>query len=325
MLKFGAGMNAIKLIAQHEVVSLIKLDELITVVEDAYKAQAEGRTSPTQYINMKVGSNMVHFKAGFIRSSKYFTVKYSGGFWGNENTNFPVDPGYVIAHDADTGLPKLMFLDDGAITNYRTAASGAVAIKYLANEESRVVGIIGNGIQARLQIEAALLVRPGIERVQAWGRNPQRLDAYINEMRSRFSHIEFLSCSEPRTAIHGADIVITATASTAPIVKPEWLSPGSQIVAVGACAPDMQEHDPLVFKKVAKIYADSVERCLQDGEIHHALEAGVIGRNDITGELGSLIIGQTPTRANKNETIFVDLVGLGILDAAVVEYLSSKL
>lgn len=317
--------SALKIIDHADTLALMEFDELILAVERAYLAQAQGRASPSQYINMKVNGNLVHFKAGYIENAQCFAIKYSGGFLGNQGSNAPIDPGYVVAHDAKSGVPKILFLDDGAITNYRTAAAGAVAVKWLSNAESKTIGIVGTGVQARLQVEAALRVRPNIAMVKAWGRSAEKLGKYLEDMRSKFPCVEFLGCAEPRDAISEADIVITTTASCAPIVLSEWIAAGTLIVAVGACAPEMQELDPAVLKMADKIYADSVERCIADGEIHHALQAKLISRADISGELGAALAGQIPGREHATEIIVFDMVGLGILDAATVECLEAKI
>ena len=150
------------------------------------------------------------------------------------------------------------------------------------------------------------------------------MNKYVQDISSKHRSLTVNPCSEVRDVVNNVDILITVTPSREPIVHAEWITPGMYIVAVGACAPYMQEHDPNVLKKANYVYADSIEKCTHDGEIHHALEQGIISKTDITGELGQLIQGQIPGRTNDNDITFVDLVGLGIQDATAAEYLLLK-
>jgi ornithine cyclodeaminase len=304
--------------------SLIDFPGLIESAEVAFTAQATGLASTPAYINLPIGEHFAHYKAGYLKGSKYFAMKYSGGFWANPDYGLPVDFGYVILHAAQTGKPEIMFADGGLITDYRTAAAGAVAAKYASRENSAVVGVIGTGMQARLQAEALPYVRPDIRTVRVWGRNPDHLKLYVDEMSVKLPNITFLGVPTAMEAATGVDILITATFSREPIVKALWIMPGTHITAVGACAPYMQEHEPAVLTKADKIYADSIEKCASDGELHHALGEKTIAREKITGELGQLILGTAPGRVTDQEITFVDLVGLGIQDATAAEYLLQK-
>jgi ornithine cyclodeaminase/alanine dehydrogenase-like protein (mu-crystallin family) len=304
--------------------ALMDFPGLIESAERAFVAQAQGKASAPAYINMPIGENFAHYKAGYIAGSAYFAVKYSGGFWGNEKLQLPVDYGYVVVHSAKTGKPEVMFWDGGAITDYRTAAAGAVASKYASRENSTIVGVIGTGIQARLQVEALMYVRPKLTTVKIWGRNAEHVAAYISEMSKKFPKLKYVACDKPENAVTGVDIVITVTPSREPIVKANWIDKGTHITAIGACAPYMQEHEPQVLAVADKIYVDSIEKCSHDGELHHALDEKVISPEKITGELGNLISHTIPGRQSNEEITFVDLVGLGIQDATAAEYLLKK-
>lgn len=316
----------LRIVDRNNTLALLDFPSLITSAERAFVAHTQGNASPPQYINMPVGKqHFAHFKAGHIEKDPHFAVKYSGGFWGNTAKGLPVDYGFVMVFDAQTGKPEVMFLDQGAITDYRTAAAGAVAAKYLSRENSTVASVIGTGTQARLQIEALLHVRPSITRVQIWGRSSKHVDAYLKEMHEKFPSLTITAHDTPSQAMQEADILVTVTASHEPIVRPEWITPGMHITAVGACTPSMQEHDPLVLAKATRIFADSIEKCIADGELHHAIESKTITRERITGELGAVITGSVQGRVHDDDITFVDLVGLGVQDAAAAETLMSKL
>jgi ornithine cyclodeaminase len=304
--------------------SLIDFPGMIFSAEDAFISQSQGIASPPGYINMPIGENFAHYKAGYKLGSTTFAIKYSGGFWGNAKNHLPVDYGYVIVHDAETGKPTVMFCDEGTITDYRTAAAGAVAAKYASNVDATHVGIIGTGVQAHLQLEALLFVRPSIQTVTVWGHTPDHVGAYVTDMKKKLPQLTYQACSTPKEASSHVDILITATPSRSPIVQSEWISPGTHITAVGACAPYMQEHDPKTLAKATYLFVDSIEKASMDGEIHHGLDAGTITRALITGELGDLIRGTVHGRSSQSDITFVDLVGLGIQDATAAAYLYTK-
>lgn len=315
----------IEIIDRKSTLNLMDFPGLINSAKIAFKSFAEGKSSLPGYINIPVGKHFIHYKAGYRIGSKYFVVKFSGGFWANAKEGLPVDYGYVIVHLAKTGEPIVMFQDLGAITDYRTAAAGALTSKLLARKNSTRVGVIGSGIQARLQIEALLYVRKHVQEVKVWGRTNLHVRKYVNEMTAKYKDIRFLKCDNPKDAVREVDILITASASNAPIIEADWISKGTHVVAVGACTPEMQEHHPDVLKKADKLYADSVEKSSHDGETFHALKAGLIKKDDICGELGELIIHKIPGREKDEEITFVDLVGLGIQDATAAEYLLQKM
>jgi ornithine cyclodeaminase/alanine dehydrogenase-like protein (mu-crystallin family) len=316
---------SLKIIDRQQTLDLVDFPGFIKSASIAFESFSEGKTSTPAYINIPLGDNFIHYKAGYRKKSDYFVMKYSGGFWGNAEKDLPVDYGYVMVHLSETGEPVYMFYDLGAITDYRTAAAGALSCKLLSREDSEVVGVIGSGIQARLQLEALLHVRSNIKLVKVWGRTAEHVDDYVCEMSTKFKEIDFNKCVAPEEAVRGVDILLTVTAAKTPIVKAEWVSQGTHITAIGACTPIMQEHYPDVLKKADKLFADSIEKASEDGEVHHAIDAGEITKNDISGEIGQLVLEEVPARESDKEITFVDLVGLGIQDATAAEYLLEKL
>ncbi|MCA9382132.1 ornithine cyclodeaminase family protein [Candidatus Dojkabacteria bacterium] len=311
-----------KIINKEETLGLIDFPGLIKTAEEAYSIQSSGTQKSAYYINMPINKgDFAHYKVGFKPESKYFVLKYSGGFWSNGGDN---SYGYVIVHDSSTGEPLYMFQDNDTITNYRTAAAGAFTSKLLSNEDSHRVGLIGTGIQARLQIEALTHVR-NIDTVKVWGRNEEKVDIYVEEMQAKFPKIKFVKCQNPEEATIETDILVTVTYSDKPIIMPEWLKPGMHIAAVGACGPEMQEFDSKAMSVASKVYVDSIDKAALDGELHHALEDGGFKLSDLTGELGEVVNGKVKGREGQDEITFADLVGLGIQDATAAEYLLSKL
>jgi ornithine cyclodeaminase len=224
----------------------------------------------------------------------------------------------VVVFDARTGAPAAFLMDNGYITDLRTAAAGAVAAKHLAKGSIERVAVIGSGAQARLQ--PALLARVRSYRdVRVWGRNPVRAGACAEDLGRRGDlpagaavHV----APSARAAVEGVDLVITATASREPIVRAEWLAPGALVIAVGSDGADKQELEVEVMKRADRIVADSLPQCLRLGEIHHAVERGAIRKEKVDAELGEITSGRKPGRRADSEIIVCDLTGVGVQDVA---------
>ena len=222
------------------------------------------------------------------------------------------------------GVNGNTIVDKGLTTDYRTAAAGAYTSRLLAKNDSKKVGVIGTGIQAHLQIEVLSYVFK-FEEVHIWGRDPSKVEAYIIDMKELLPEVDFIKADSPKDASSNVDILITTTYATSPIVKSEWISSGTHIVAVGACGPEMQEHEVEVLLNSDKVYVDSIEKASLDGELHHVLEQGRSVSEAVHGELGDVILGKVTGRERNDEITFVDLVGLGIQDATAAEYMMSQI
>ena len=177
------------------------------------------------------------------------------------------------------------------------------------------VAIIGVGSQARYQLEALLGVRRP-KAVVAWGRDRRKAEDYAAEMTAKH-HLSVEAVGSPEVACRGSDLVITVTPSHEPLVHANWVEPGMHITAVGADGPDKQELDVEVLRKADKVVADRLEQCLRIGEIHHAVDAGALRKEDVYGELGEIAAGMKRGRESDDEITVADLTGVGVQDAAV--------
>jgi len=221
----------------------------------------------------------------------------------------------VLVFDATTGAPAAALIDNGYLTDVRTAAAGAVAARYLARAEPRVVAVIGTGSQARLQVRMLAQVR-SFETLRVWGRRRDAAEAVIRDLAGGLPPGVRADVAEtPEAAVTGADLIYTVTASRTPLVRAAWIGAGALIVAVGSDGADKQELDVEVLATADRIVADSLAQCRRIGEIHHALAARVIGESQVT-ELGRITGGLAPGRVAPDERIVCDLTGLGVQDVA---------
>ena len=183
------------------------------------------------------------------------------------------------------------------------------------------VGVLGSGVQARYQLEALLLVRKP-QRVVVFSPSAERARAYAEEMQSKWA-IAVTAVPSPREAVEGSDVIITATPARTPIVAAGWVLAGAHITAMGSDGSEKQELDIGVMQKATKIVVDHRAQCLEVGECHHAVAAGVLRPDDIYGELGELAaVKSKPGRESDDEITIADLTGVGIQDAALANYVA---
>ena len=325
--------SGVRFVSGKEASDILKegLPELITEIEIGFKQLAQGKALSLPFINFTTPGlsgirGHVHFKAGYVEGDDHFVFKYSGGFWGNREAGMRGSPdsGFFVIFNAFTGKPEMMVEGgDFTLTDYRTAAAGAVAAKYLSNPDSKDVGIIGNGVQAKLQMIALKEIRP-IRSVKVWGRNPDHVKQYFEWMKGELPEIAFQEKNTIEETVKDVDVIITATPSSKALISSGWISKGTHITAIGACGPTMQELDPNIFVRADKVYADSIDACVINGDIHHAIEKGLIKRKQITGELGQVIAGMVPGREKNDEITVIDLVGLGVQDAKAGNWFYKK-
>ncbi len=307
-----------KIYSEAEIKEKVNLREAIEAVERSFAAYSSGQAVLPGFINLDLPEfqGEVHVKGAYIRGDKYYVIKVASGFYRNPELGLSVGNGLMLVFRAQTGEPAAVLLDRSYLTEVRTAAAGAVAAKYLAKERLDKVAVIGSGVQARFQLRALAAVR-SFETVYVWSRYLENVLRYVEEMAGVFSQVKFEAAGSAEEAVAGADLLITATPSRQPIVRAEWLKPGVHITAMGSDGPEKQELFPEVLARADRIFCDSVAQCRRLGELHHALKAGVISEDRVSGEIGELVLGLKPGRQKEEEITVADLTGLGVQDAAI--------
>lgn len=301
-----------------EIASLLTLDDYLKAVEDAFRMHAEGRTLAPGLLHVDSHEGEFHIKAGGLDLEKtYFGLKVNGSFFKNkERYGLPAIQGAVILFDGDTGSP-LAILDSIEITIQRTGAAAAVAARYLAREDSRVATICGCGNQGRIQLKALMRVR-SIQRAFAYDADPTIAEKYAEDM-TRELGVPVVAARDLGAAASQSDVVITCTPSKKPYLMKDYIKPGAFVAAVGADSPDKQELESALLVG-NKVVVDILEQCALVGELHHALDAGLMTRRDVYSELGPLVAGKVPGRTSREEITIFDATGTALQDvAAAVE------
>jgi len=247
---------------------------------------------------------------------KALGVKVITAFPENLNKGLPLILGTVLLNDSSTG-ELLGIFEGGYVTALRTGAAGGISAKYLAREDSEVVGLFGTGPQAQTQLEAVAVVRK-IKKAKVISRDPGHVKAFCNEM-GKLLDIDVVPAKDSKDAVVGCDIVITATSAQQPVFKGEWLERGTHIIGIGSHhGPGIKEIDEVAVKK-SKLVVDSREACLAEaGDIIDPIRSGVITADHIYAELGEIIAGKKKGRENDSEITFFKSVGLAIQDVSTV-------
>jgi ornithine cyclodeaminase len=315
------------ILREPEIRSLLDPQACIAAMERAFAAYSSGQAELPSVIHLDVPEHQgeIHVKAGHVRGGAHYAVKIVSGFANNPSLGLPANDGMVVVFDATTGAPAAFLLDNGYITDLRTGAAGAVAAKFLARKRVTTVAVIGTGGQARYQTEMLAQVR-NFSEVRVWGRDSNKAWACADDLGKRpaIPACNFAVSDSVQSAVQGADLVITVTASREPLVRAEWLKPGVTVIAVGSDGPDKQELYVGVLSRADKIVADSLPQCLRLGEIHHAVEQGAITKEKVHAELGELTAGRKPGRTSEDEIIVCDLTGVGVQDVAAAALIMER-
>jgi ornithine cyclodeaminase len=285
--------------------------------EEGFVAYSEGRVvvPPVGYLHFEEVSGDCHIKYGYIKGDEYFVVKIATGFYRNPELGFPVGNGMMALFNQRTGQLEALLLDEGYLTDMRTAAAGAVAAKYLAPKEIKRIGIIGTGVQARMQLEMLKNVID-CRKVVIWGRDENKRERYRSEMAGKGFSVETVSRLEELAA--RCNLIVTTTAAREPLLRAREIRPGTHITAVGADAPGKQELDPEIFKRADVRVVDSVAQCVDHGEACHAVAAGLVGGNQLV-ELGVVIKHAELGRTNERQVTVADLTGVAVQDIQIAK------
>ncbi|WP_026381076.1 cyclodeaminase [Afifella pfennigii] len=309
------------ILTETELRECVGLDaKAVEVVEGAFRALAGGDVVMPPILSMAIAQKHgeVDVKTAYVPGLAHFAVKVSPGFFDNPKRGLPSLNGLMLLFDADTGLLAAVLLDNGYLTDIRTAAAGAVAARHLAPRKVRAAGVIGAGLQAELQVKALRLERD-FERLLVWARNDASAKAYAARMGEALGLPVDIAAS-PQEVVRSAQCVVTATPSRTPLIRSEWLHEGLHITAMGSDAPDKNELDPQIIACADRFVCDRVSQSLLLGEMRAARAAGAIEEDFAPPELGQICAGDKPGRRDEAEVTVCDLTGTGVQDTAIASH-----
>lgn len=315
-------MNAppVLLLSRGAIAKLATTRDYLAAMQTAFADLAAGRFDVPAVAHVPGIGGMFHIKSAQRAGSPSLAViKVNGNFPGNGGRELPTIQGFVALLDAECGC-VLALMDSIEITARRTAAATALAAKYLARPGSRTLAMIGCGVQARYHLEALRDVLP-IEAVAFCDPRDDAADAFASlvcEQGMRAQRVD-----DAKTAARGADLVVTVTTSTQPLLGLTDIGPGTFVAGVGADNPSKHELGPDLLK-ASRMVVDSVPQAATMGDLHHAIAAGVMKASDVQGDLAALVAGQMPGRAGGDERWIFDSTGLSIQDLAAAEMIYQR-
>jgi ornithine cyclodeaminase len=310
-------MPDVLLVTEAELRRAVPLDlAAVHAVERAFLALHKGGVVMPPVLSMALPAvnGEVDVKTAWIPGFDGFAIKVSPGFFDNPKRGLPSLNGLMILLAASTGLVEAVFLDNGYLTDIRTAAAGAVAARHMAPETVETAGVLGTGVQARLQIAAARLVRP-FTRALVWGRDPAKAAATALQLAADLG-IDAAPDPDPARLVELSQLVVTTTPARQPILKADWLHPGLHITAMGSDQAEKNELDPAVLARADTYVCDRVSQAETLGELRAALAAGAWTRG-APPELGAVVAGAVPGRPSPEAITVCDLTGTGAQDTAI--------
>ncbi len=311
-------MTRMTILAEAELRRIVKLDlDAVACVENAFRALATLPVAMPPILRLDIPEHRgeVDVKTAYVPGIDGFAIKISPGFFDNPKLGLPSTNGMMVLLSARTGLVEALLLDNGYLTDIRTAAAGAVAAKHLSRPDSAVAAIFGAGMQARLQLEALMLVRP-IREARIWARDAARAAVAAAELRERLG-IAVRAEPDAAEAANGADVIVTTTPSAEPLIHAGFVSAGQHITAMGSDAEHKNEIAPAIIRMADLYVADSAAQTRRLGELHHAIDAGLVAADAAVAELGQIVAGRRHGRRSAAEITIADLTGTGVQDTAI--------
>lgn len=307
-------MNSAIWLSRADVVRLLTEDSCLSAVEEAFRLHATGAAPTPRVLGLHAPNGGFHIKAGILNHGRsYFVAKLNANFPSNPTRHgLPTIQGVLAVFDADDGR-VLALMDSIEITILRTGAATAIAANYLSRPDSTTVTVCGCGNQGRVSVRMLMKVR-NVTRIFLYDTDSAAAKRLAGELRSSFSGSIMIADPLP-DAVEQSDVIVTCTPSTRPFLRREWVRPGTFIAAVGADHEHKQELDPALFQS-AVVVVDLVEQCAAIGELHHAIDAGMVTKDNVTAEIGDIIAGTKPVPDSSESIVIFDSTGTALQDVA---------
>ena len=317
--------NRLKILTETDLRQVVHLDlDAVDCIERAFAALARGSVVMPPILSMAIEefNGEVDVKTAYVQGFDRFAIKMSPGFFDNPKLGLPSTTGLMVLFSARTGFVEAVLLDNGYLTDVRTAAAGAVAARHLSRPNSKRACIVGCGQQSRLQLQALCLVRP-IQSAKLWARNPEKAASASSELSEKLE-MPVAASDDLESAVAAADIIVTTTPSSSPLIMSSWLRPGQHITAMGSDQAHKNELDPKCFLNADPYVPDRRSQTEKLGELHHALLAGTADPEGSYPELGEIAAGMRNGRGSDDSITICDLTGTGVQDTAIANFASAR-
>lgn len=312
-----------KVLELEEIRRLINIPQLIQAIEDGFVLYSDGKVvvPPVGFLHFDEPPGDVHIKYGFVRGDDVYVLKMASGFYKNAELGQSVAGGLILVFSQQTGHLKFILLDKAWLTDMRTAAAGAVAAKHLAAKNIHRIGIVGTGVQARMQLE---LLKDVVDchSCLIWGRDAKKVQKMIDDLKSSKTiqdwGLELNAARAIDELVSECNLVVTTTSAREALIRSDRVAKGTHITAMGSDDHGKQELEATLLGKADLVVADSIAQCVDHGECFHAVKDGVI-RADSIRELGNVIKNPKLGRNNDEQITVADLTGVAIQDIQIAK------
>ncbi len=306
-----------------EIKSLVDTPQLIQEIETGFVLYSEGKVvvPPVGFLHFDDPPGDVHIKYGFVSGGDYYVLKMASGFYDNAKVDLPVADGVILVFSQKTGALELILLDRCWLTDMRTAAAGAVAAKHLAPKAIDHIGIVGTGVQARMQLEMLRTV-VDCKSCFIWGRDSAKVQVMIDDLRANEGiqawGLEIQAAATLDDLVSQCNLIVTTTSAKDPLIRADHVRKGTHITAMGSDDDGKQELEAALLAKADRVVADSVSQCSQYGECLHAIQGGLIEEGSIL-ELGQVIKDPAMGRTSDDQITVADLTGVAVQDIQIAK------
>jgi ornithine cyclodeaminase len=303
----------VRILELPEIRSSLVYSEIVDLMRAALIAQFRGACATPMPMHLAIAAEEaeVHMKSSYRRGGRYFALKVASTFPSNVQRGLATGNGMMLLASAATGEPVALLADAGHLTDVRTAAAAAMVARELGRGD-RALGILGTGVQARLQAQMHATIL-NLDEMWIWGRDAARAQDCRRDLKSLTPHTRVEIAVSPVEIARRTRLIVTATASRRAILMAEDVQPGTHISAVGSDGPGKQELEPAILQRASLLLADSRRQCEKLGELQHAPSEWKRAR-----EIGEFCLD--PQAPGRDAVTVCDFTGLGVEDLYIAEY-----
>lgn len=307
----------VRTVLLEKIKTILETIDVIKIIEEGFISYSKGNVviPPVGEMIFEEAPGECHIKYGFIKEDEYFVIKVATGFYNNPKINLPTSDGLMLLFSQKTGQLLCVLLDEGHLTNVRTAAAGAIASKYMAPRKVHRIGVFGAGIHGRLQpiyLQKVL----DCKNIVTWGMNEQELEIYKRDMERLGFEVE--TTMNPEDITSTCNLIVTCTPSKTPLISADLIQEGTHITAIGSDTPEKQELDSAILQRADRVIVDSIDQCMLRGESFKAMLAGMMTKDKMV-ELGNIIGDENLRRQSDEEITVVDLTGVAVQDIQIAK------
>ena len=292
-------------------------------IEAGFVAYSNGQVvvPPVGELTFEDPPGDTHIKYGYIKGDDCYVIKIASGFYQNARFNLPTGSGLMLVFSQQTGALQTILLDEGYLTNIRTAVAGEIVARYMAPREVTAIGVFGTGTMARMQVQFLKSVTD-CRRVVVWGRSDASLAAYRDDMLRDGYDVQ--TTRDAAEVADASNLIVTTTASVTPLLQAAQVKPGTHITAMGSDTLEKQELDTQILRRADIVVVDSLSQSRERGEVYQASMSGDLNMDEVI-ELGGAIAGGKRIRTSDEQITVADLTGVAVQDIQIAKVVGAAL